>query len=366
MKVSFAAAMLCLALVGLVGRVGAGEFAFTPFAAENAPEVAGLTAAAQSTALGRGVNLGGLLDAPSEGAWGLTLSEEMFAAVAAGGFDTIRLPVRFSNHAGATEPYALDEAFMQRVDFAVRQALGNGLRIIIDFHHYHQMDGDPLDDGEFSLDLTDQQVIERYKALWKQIAERYRGLPNDRVLFELYNEPHGETALIWNTLLAETLEVVRASNPDRFVLIDPVNWSTPSGLAELRLPAGDKKLIVDVHTYEPYHFTMQGAPWIEGSEGWRGTTCCSTKQLRAMTGPLDMALKWSKKNRRPIILGEFGSNSEAPYADRVRYTARMREAAEERGFSWAYWDFASGEFGPWDPATNSWRPELRDSLVPPK
>src|SRR5450755_2757342 len=104
----------------------AGAFALRPFATETAPEIAGLTAAQEATALGRGANLGGLLEAPAEGAWGLTLSEAMFKAAADGGFNTIRLPVRFSNHASARPPYTLDEPFMQRVDFAVNQALSNG------------------------------------------------------------------------------------------------------------------------------------------------------------------------------------------------------------------------------------------------
>lgn len=359
-------ALAGLLLFGSLGSAVAGEFALVPFAPASAPDIAGLTAASESAALGRGANIGGVLDAPNEGAWGLSLSKQMFTAAASGGFNTIRLPVRFTNHAAATAPYGLDEAFMQRVDFAINQALGNGLNIIIDFHHYHQMDGDPLDDGEFDTDLSDKQSHERYTAIWKQIAERYRGLPNDKVLFELYNEPHGKTQPVWNALLARTLEAVRASNPYRFVLIDPVNWSTPSGLAELQLPAADRRLIVDVHSYEPYHFTMQGADWIEGSAAWRGTSCCDAAQTSAMTGPLDVAAAWSKQNERPVLLGEFGSNSQAPYADRVTYTAAMREAAEARGFSWAYWDFASGEFGPWDAETGAWRPELHEALIPPK
>lgn len=360
---------LALALgffLAAIGAAGAADFVLTPFAPNGAPEIAGLTAAAEAAALGRGANIGGVLEAPAEGAWGLSLSKQMFEAAAAGGFNTIRLPVRFSNHAAPTAPYALDEAFMQRVDFAINEALSNGLNIIVDFHHYHQMDGDPLDDGEFNTSLTTKQSRERYAAIWKQIGERYRSLPNDKVLFELYNEPHGDTAPAWNTLLAKALKVVRQSNPYRFVLIDPVNWSTPSGLDQLRLPAADQRLIVDVHTYEPYHFTMQGADWIEGSASWRGTSCCDATQSKAMTDPLDVAADWSRQTGRPVIVGEFGSNSQAPYDARVTYTKAMREAAEARGFSWAYWDFASGEFGPWDSETGTWRQELHDALIPAK
>jgi endoglucanase len=359
------ATCLAVLLSGMLsGSASAEPYALTPFSVVQAPEIDGLSAAEAARSLGRGASLGGVLEAPSEGAWGLFLTPEMFKAVAEGGFDTIRLPARFSNHAETVAPYRLDEAFARRVDFAVNQALSNGLKIIIDFHHYHQMDGDPLDPGEVAAELSEQQLRERFVAIWGQLAERYQSLPNDRVFFELYNEPHGTTAAVWNELLATTLDTVRKTNPYRFVLIDPVNWSTPSGLAELRLPAEDRRLIVAVHSYEPYHFTMQGAPWIEGSASWRGTTCCEEVQLTAMTAPLDVAVVWSIEKGRPVILGEFGSNSLAPHEDRVRYTRLMREAAEARDFSWSYWDFASEEFGPWNGLTQEWLPDLHRALIP--
>ncbi len=49
--------------------------------------------------LGRGVNFGNAFDAPSEGEWGVVLQEEYFQAAKDAGFDSIRLPVRWSAHA---------------------------------------------------------------------------------------------------------------------------------------------------------------------------------------------------------------------------------------------------------------------------
>ncbi len=44
--------------------------------------------------LGRGINLGNALDAPSEGAWGVVLKEEYFQIIKDAGFNSIRLPIR--------------------------------------------------------------------------------------------------------------------------------------------------------------------------------------------------------------------------------------------------------------------------------
>ena len=67
--------------------------------------------------LGRGVNLGNALNAPNEGEWGVTLKEEYFTKIKQAGFDSVRIPVRWSNHAGHAAPYAIDAKFLARVDW---------------------------------------------------------------------------------------------------------------------------------------------------------------------------------------------------------------------------------------------------------
>lgn len=49
-------------------------------------------------------------------------------------------------------------------------------------------------------------------------------------------------------------------------------------------------------------------------------------------------------------------------ASRVRWTRAVREAAEERGFGWGYWEFGAG-FGAYDPVAEAWRPELLAALL---
>lgn len=44
--------------------------------------------------LGRGINLGNMLDAPSEGEWGVTLDSAYFPLIKSAGFTSVRIPVR--------------------------------------------------------------------------------------------------------------------------------------------------------------------------------------------------------------------------------------------------------------------------------
>src|SRR5207302_8306148 len=80
--------------------------------------------------LGRGINLGNALEAPKEGAWGVTLKANYFRAIKEAGFASVRLPVRWSAHARADAPYTIDEKFIKRVDWAIDQAIANKLNIV--------------------------------------------------------------------------------------------------------------------------------------------------------------------------------------------------------------------------------------------
>lgn len=314
---------------------------------------------AAACSLGRGVNLGNALDSPQEGEWGVTLSETLFDKIKEAGFDSARLTVRWSNHASATSPYAIDPVFFQRVDFAVDGLLNRGLYVVLDMHHYRQLDGDPLDPGEF--EVSDSVLEDRMVAMWQQIAERYQGR-SSKLFFELYNEPHGrQTAAKWNDLAARTLVTVRASNPDRMVVLGPVQWNNASALKDFSLPK-DENLIATVHNYEPFHFTHQGAEWIGGSSAWLGMGCCDAGQKAQITAPLDIAAQWSLAHKVPVWVGEFGAYRKAPVAARLAYTRFVRDEVERRGMRWAYWEFASGH-GLYTPSTGEWNQGLREALM---
>lgn len=305
--------------------------------------------------LGRGINLGNALDAPEEGAWGLTLKEEYFQAIKDAGFDSVRLPVRWSAHAMDEPPYTIDPAFFNRVDWAVNCALSRDLPVILNVHHYNELFSDPA------------KHKDRFLALWKQIAEHYRDYP-DTLLFEPLNEPQGKLLSAWNQLLNESIAVIRETNPNRTIVADPGNVSTMSGLKYLMLPENDRHIIVTVHYYAPLEFTHQGAPWVtdRDSNSWLGTKWTGNeKEKRAVLREFDIAAEWVKKNNRPINLGEFGTYEKADMDSRVRWTKFVADTAIERGMSFHYWQFGSN-LAVYDIETNIWIKPLLDALLPSK
>lgn len=302
--------------------------------------------------LGRGINLGNALEAPREGAWGLTLEAEFFERIKRAGFDSVRIPIRWSAHAQTSTPFKIDERFFQRVDWAIHEALQRGLVVVINMHHYDEIFQQPAEHKA------------RFLQLWEQISRRYQ-TQSDRLYFELLNEPHGQlTETMWNAYLRDALNVVRTTNRERMVLLGPGRWNKISELPSLRLPPDDRRLIVTFHYYDPFHFTHQGASWVRDSERWLGTRWQGTdEEQQAIRESLEMAAEWAERENRPLYLGEFGAYGEADLDSRVRWTEFIRAEAERRGISWAYWEFGAG-FGVLDRERNAWRAKLLTALIP--
>jgi endoglucanase len=307
--------------------------------------------------LGRGVNLGNALEAPHEGEWGVTLKEEYFQIIKDAGFNSVRLPVRWSAHAPMEAPYTIDPNFFKRVDWAINCALSRNLPVILNMHHYRELYTDPLPHKE------------RFMALWKQIAEHYNDYP-DTLLLEILNEPDDAlTPEMWNEWLKEAHSIIRKSNPTKTIVVDSANDAWISYLKFLKLPEDDRNIIVSVHHYFPLEFTHQGASWITDGDPntWMGTKWTGTdSEKKAMTDIFDVGAAWAKEHNRPINLGEFGSYRRADMDSRVRWTKFIADTAAQRGMSLHYWEFCASEFGLYDQKTKSWHKELLEAVILPK
>lgn len=309
--------------------------------------------------LGRGVNLGGMLEAPQEGQWGVKYDKN-FAEIIAQQFNHVRLPVNWSNHASTDSSAKLDEDFARRVDAIINSLLEKNLFIVVNIHGYSQLYGDKVTYGEKVVSET--VVEQRFYNLWKQLSARYKKYPN-KVIFEILNEPHGKVinSQHWNEMIAKTLELIRVDNPDRIVMFGPTGYNSQRDLAKLKVP-NDQNLIIEVHSYEPFHFTHQGIRYMP-IELPVGVKCCDEKQTQTINYELNQAHLWSIYTGYPIYLGEFGSYKLADIESRANFARLIRSKSESLNIPWAYWDFSSDSFGLFDTKSNTWNPRLFDALI---
>jgi endoglucanase len=275
-----------------------------------------------------------------------------FKIIRDGGFDFVRVVLSSFRHMDADNK--LDPKWLETLDWVVREAGAAGLTVILDEHDFDACSRDP--------DACEPKLI----AFWQQVGERYRNAPNT-VLFELMNEPHDPlNAERWNAMLAKLIPVVRATNPNRTLVIGPTQWNNSEKLPTLVLPKADRNILVTFHSYEPFQFTHQGAPWVAGMKDVHGIPFTAADEA-AIRAQYDKVAAWSKAEDRPVLMGEFGAydKSGTPIEDRARYTATVRREAEAHGFPWAYWQFDS-DFVVWDMAKDGWVEEIHKALVPEK
>jgi endoglucanase len=377
--------LVFLAALPVAGRAAQakGEDRFKP---ENPPEMRRLTnfdspAWREAKRFRRGVNLGNYLEVPPGQNWRVTVSAAEFSIMKQQGFDDVRVPIGWQHYAGPAPEFTLSPEIFARVDFVVTNALAAGLAVMINIHHFDELDEDPAG-------TTDE-----FLKIWRQIAAHYQNYPRP-LAFELDNEPHDNaTTPVMNPIYARAISEIRKTNPGRTIFVEPGGWGSISQLKNLVLPPDDN-VIVSVHCYDPFYFTHQGASWagplvkVTGIQfpgppakplvpdaslhlpkavlNWihryntlpRAENPCSP---RAFTGKLKYARAWSDYYGRPIELGEFGCYTRADPKSRARFYAAFRRALDQERIGWAIWDWSAG-FRYWDKQNNRPMPGMRKAL----
>ena len=304
----------------------------------------------QNRKLGRGVNVIGY-DPIWRSRDQARFQAKHFRLLKDAGFNSVRVNLHPFRRMTPANDYALGESWFEVLDWAVREAQTQGLRVILDLHEFNAMGNDPVTNKA------------KFLAFWRQLSAHCQGAP-ESVVFEVLNEPCRKlTPELWNAYLAEALAIIREKHPTRMVIVGPAFWNSIDHLGELELPAADRHLIVTVHYYKPMDFTHQGAAWADRKDklgvNWLGTEA----ELRAINDDFDKAANWAKEHNRPVFLGEFGAYDKAPMESRVRYVSSVARAAEKRGWSWAYWQFDS-DFILYDIGRDSWVEPILRALIP--
>ncbi|WP_227432500.1 MULTISPECIES: glycoside hydrolase family 5 protein [unclassified Clostridioides] len=298
----------------------------------------------------RGINIGNALESPKNFPWDVKMSDKYFDDIKMAGFDTVRIPVRFSDYTSDSNDYKIDEEFFKKIDGHIKYALDKELVVVLDLHHFEDIMKEP------------QINKEKFLKIWQQIANRYQKY-DKKLVFELLNEPKESLSpQLLNEYFKEAINIIRKTNPKRTIIVGPYNYYQIDYLKGLNIPK-NSNIVVSFHYYEPNDFAFQGNIYHKGFENlsnitWEGTN----EQLEYLKKRFDTVEKWANKNNVKVLLGEFGITKEAPEASRVAWIKAVREEAEKRNFSWAYWELASG-FGIYNQVEGTWDEEILNALV---
>ena len=298
--------------------------------------------------MGPGINLGNVFDAPDgEGTWWKgTAKAEFFDDFKAAGFKHVRLPVTWQNHMSETEPYTVDAKFMERIAEVVGWANQRGLVVVLNAMHEEWFKKDP------------NSQTKRFEALWRQIATRFKDVPDDLLVFEILNESDAKTINAAQTteMNERILRVIRETNPTRCVIIAAVGDNAGRLVKELVVP-NDSHIIATYHCYDPWFFVC-GEPRNPAEATW-GSEAQKAEYLRIMN-PIK---KWSDLHKVPIYLGEWGTSTKCEAKSRLEYYRFVSAQAAARGFSYAIWDEGGGMLI-YNRETRQWNADILQAVFP--
>jgi len=306
------------------------------------------TAREEVIRMGYGINLGNIFDAPDgEGTWWHgTAQPAFFDDFKAAGFQHVRLPVTWAKHLTATNPVSVDPKFMARIAEVVNQAVDRHLVVVLNTMHEEWFKKDPS--GQ----------MKQFEDLWRQIATRFKAVPDELLVFEVLNESDAKaiTAELTTDMNTRILKIIRETNPTRCVIIGAVGDNAGRLVAELKVPPDDR-VIATYHCYDPWFFVC-GEPRNPAEAMW-GSPAQQADYLRIM----DPIKQWSAAGKVPIYLGEYGTSRKCDPASRSNYYGFVSRQAAARGFAQAIWD-DGGAMWIYNRETRQWDTNILHSVFP--
>lgn len=328
------------------------------------PLMRNLSSLELSTMMGLGWNLGNSLEAITvnngnfsggETSWGNPIvTKQLIDSVKAAGFQSVRIPVSWSHKLTDHFSYQISEAWLERVAEVVDMVLHNEMYAIINIH----WDGGWMNHP----DQTHQaEINEKIEALWTQIATYFVDY-SDHLLFAGTNEVHVENnygapgiinAQVQNSFNQTFLTAVRNTggrNALRHLVVQGYNTNIDHTIKHFVLPddPAEKRLMVEVHFYDPYDFALQesgafktlwGKPFAGGNvSSWGQENWVDDAFGRMKTQFVNQGI--------PVILGEYGAilrtslsvGQEMHVEARNYYLEYVTRVAVENGMVPFYWD----------------------------
>lgn len=289
--------------------------------------------------MGIGINLGNTMESvgtwinPSkvsnfETAWGSPIiTKEMIRGMHTAGFESIRVPVAWSNMMSKDGKYTINQAYFERVDEIIGWALEEDMYVILNDHY----DGGWW--GQFGSAKFNEEAWKHYEAIWTQVADHYKDYSN-HLIFESANEELGSrlndaldaqgnandngtkgTLTVdqcydtTNAINQKFVDIVRTSggnNDKRFLLIAGYDTNISDTCdSRFQMPKDTiaDHLMISVHCYSPATYCTADDP--NNSWGYTDTWGTETDKKALQSELRQMKLSFSDKGI-PVIIGEYG------------------------------------------------------------
>ena len=336
----------------------------------------------------RGTNLSHWLSQSKERGEGrrLHIQEDDFARLDSLGFDFVRIPIdeeQFWDEEGNKLPEAWD-----LLTNALSLAAKHHLRAIVDLHNLRSHNFNAVNEGKVNTLFTSEEAQQGLIDMWYQLSDVLKGFSVDSVAYEFMNEPVADDHEQWNALIAKVHKALREREPMRTLVVGSNRWQGYETMKYLKVPEGDKNIVLSFHYYNPMVLTHYGAPWtpigrykgkvnypgvLVSKEDFEAAPDSLKPELERYTKEewnIDMireqfkdAIEVAKKYDLQLFCGEWGVYEPVDRELAYKWTKDMITVFNEFNIAWTTWCY-DADFGFWDQQKHTFKDKaLVDILV---
>ena len=290
----------------------------------------------------RGFNLLGMFRCPTQGLApdprvdGHFVEWE-FKALHDWGFNFARLPLDYRILVKGDSWTNLDERKMKFLDEAIAWGRRYGVHVQIALHRIpgycvlDQTEAFPLGTSEVAQEAACQ--------MWAAFARRWKGIRNEDLSFNLFNEParHAGGAN-YPPLCMKLIDAIRREDPERFIVADGDNYANKPVPELYGVPSVGQAF----RGYTPMAVTHYGTDYIQGipktPPAWPPAPDYGPAWIRRSPEESLTDYKGALDAGVFCMVGEFGCNNKTPHGLTLAWMEHCLKLWKANNLGWALWN----------------------------
>lgn len=181
--------------------------------------------------------------------------EEDFQMIKDWGFNFVRLPMDYRFWIKNNDWEQFDEDALAVIDRAVALGRKYGVHVHLCMHRAPGYTvARPKEKTNLFTDPEPQRVCAKH---WAMFARRYRGIPNEQLSFNLFNEPPNVSDEAYGKVGRKLIAAIRKEDPTRFILADGLSWGNHPAKSLMGIPGVGQS----TRGYQPMGVTHYRASW---------------------------------------------------------------------------------------------------------
>jgi len=263
------------------------------------------------------------------------------------GFNFVRIPTDYRFWTKGFDYLKPDEGIFEKyLDKYLEECTKRGLHMSLNIHRGpgYCINGNNLEKHNL---WADEEAQAAFQFLWEGFAKRYRGIGNDKLSFDLLNEPpdieqYGCTRDVHEKVMRRTIAAIRAIDPGREIVLDGM------GGGHIAIPElADAGVIHSGRGYTPFPVSHANAEWVPNKDMPKPVYPGKMEGKEWNRAALvDFYQPWREVEAKgvEVHVGEFGCYNKTPNDIALRWLTDLFDVYREFKWGYALWNF-EGAFG---------------------